>query len=169
MSDVEPIPALASVCGLYCGACTAFLATREDPVRLERLASRLGQTVDETRCEGCRSATRSKHCRTCALAACAAERGHAFCGECPEFPCAPFEAFRTALPHRRDILADMDRIIKVGATAWMDEIPRRYACPGCGVINSGYDLSCRRCGETPGSAFAREHGDAVGAHLRGRA
>lgn len=168
MPDVDPIPALASVCGLYCGACSVFLATQEDPVRLEQLASLLGQMVEETRCEGCRSEVLSKHCRTCGLSACAAERGHAFCGECPEFPCPDFEVFRRAKPHRRDILQDMARIRESGSDAWLEAIPQRYACPGCGVINSGYDLSCRRCGETPGSAFALEHGNAVRAHLRGR-
>lgn len=62
----------------------------------------------------------------------------------------------------------MDRIAEIGAAGWLEEIPQRYACPGCGAINSGYDLSCRRCGETPGSAFACEHGDAIRTHLRGR-
>ncbi len=165
MRDVEAVPRLASVCGLYCGACSVFLATQEDPVRLEQLASRLGQTPEETRCEGCRSGTLSKHCRTCQLAACAAERGHAFCGECPEFPCAPFEAFRTAMPHRRDILADMNRIAEGGATAWVGEIRQRYACAACGILNSAYDLACRFCGETPGNAYIAEHGEAIRAHL----
>lgn len=165
MSSPDGIPTLASVCGLYCGACSVFLATREDPVRLARLAARLGQTVEETRCEGCRSDARSRHCRSCTFVACAAERGLAFCGECPEFPCAPFETFRTALPHRRDILADVDRIREVGAAAWAGEMEQRYACAACGTINSAYDLACRACGETPGNDYIREHGDAIRIHL----
>jgi hypothetical protein len=168
MPGVDPMPALASVCGLYCGACSAYLATREDPARLEQLASRLGQTPEETRCEGCRSGTLSKHCRSCKLAACATERGHAFCGECPEFPCAPFEAFRSALPHRRDILADMSRITGVGTAAWLEEIPKRYACEVCGTINSAYDLACRFCRESPGNDYIREHGEAIRTHLSRR-
>jgi hypothetical protein len=30
---------LAAVCGLYCGACSWFIATAEDPERLKRLAA----------------------------------------------------------------------------------------------------------------------------------
>lgn len=159
------IPPLAAVCGLYCGACSVYLATREDPQRLAALAARLGQTEAETRCEGCRAEVRSAHCRSCDLAICATSRGVAFCGECTEYPCARFQAFQAALPHRRDILRDMSRILEIGVKAWMREIPERYACPTCDIPNSAYDLTCRRCGHQPGSAFAAAHGFAIQGHL----
>lgn len=168
MSHPEPVPSLASVCGLYCGACSVFLASGEDTPRLAQLAARLGQTLEETRCEGCRSDRRSKHCQACRFSDCAAQRGLAFCGACAEYPCAELEAFLKAMPHRRDVPADVARIAAVGAAAWIAEVPARYACPACGAINSAYDLSCRACHATPGSAFVRDHGAAVRAHLEKR-
>jgi len=166
-SETE-IPPLAAVCGLYCGACSVYLATREDPQRLPALAARLGQTEAETRCGGCRAEMRSVHCRSCDLASCASGRGIAFCGECAEFPCARFQTFRSALPHRREILRDLSRILESGVDAWMREIPERYACPSCNITNSAYDLACRHCGHQPGSAFAAAHGAAIQSHLSQR-
>lgn len=34
-------------------------------------------------------------------------------------------------------------------------------CPECSAINSAYDLTCRRCGNEPGSPFAERHKDWV--------
>lgn len=34
----KPDKTLAAVCGLYCEACTLFIATKEDPARLKGLA-----------------------------------------------------------------------------------------------------------------------------------
>jgi len=156
---------LAAVCGLYCGACSVYLATKEDPARLQRLAIHLGQSIEETRCQGCRSGALSKHCRTCELAACASRRGHAFCGECEAYPCAPFQRFQAACPHRNEIPHDMARILEIGAEGWVASVPERYACPQCRTINAAYDLQCRHCGQEPGSAFAAEHGEAIRKHL----
>lgn len=149
--------ALVAVCGLYCGACSVYLATQEDPARLERLAAKLGQSVEETRCLGCRAELRSKHCRSCTLAACAAERGHVVCGECADYPCESFSAFQAACPHRAEIPADMERILDEGMETWVARMPERYTCPACRTINAAYDLSCRGCGHQPGSPFAAAH------------
>lgn len=161
------LPVLASVCGLYCGACTVYLATQEDSTHLIHLAGRLGQTVEETRCQGCRSGRLSKHCRACDLSACANEKGVDFCGACSDYPCKKFEAFRLERPHRRDILRDMDRILEAGAGTWVKEAALRYACPNCAATNSGYDLACRKCGHEPGSSYAGDHGEAIRLYLSG--
>lgn len=168
MSRPEPVPNLASVCGLYCGACSVFLASGEDSPRLAQLATRLRQTVEETRCEGCRSDRRSRHCQACRFSVCAGQRGLAFCGECVDYPCAELDAFLKAMPHRRDVPVDVARIAAVGAAAWLAEVPARYACSVCGTINSAYDLACRACGSEPGNAFVRDHGAVIRAHLEQR-
>jgi hypothetical protein len=144
-------------CGLFCGACSAFIATRDDPERLAAVASRIGWSVEETACDGCRSSRTSKYCRTCRLVVCAAERGFEFCGECPEFPCADLQAFGRERPHRAEILQDLKRIREIGHDAWVVESIARNSCPDCGAINSAYDLRCRICGHDPGSAYAADH------------
>jgi len=45
----------AAVCGLYCEACSWFIATNEDRERLKRLASQLHFSEEESKCYGCRS------------------------------------------------------------------------------------------------------------------
>ena len=78
---------LAAVCGPRCEACTAYIATTEEPARLARLASMLQLSEEAIRCLGCRSSTRGPHCQTCKMSACAAERGINFCVACADYPC----------------------------------------------------------------------------------
>ncbi len=157
----------AAVCGLFCEACSIFLASREDPKRLALLAERHGQTEEETYCEGCRSQRRSKYCRSCTLSSCAAERGYAFCGECDKFPCRELESFRVERPHRTEIYRNLVRIDTIGVQAWLVEAAERHTCPSCGTINSAYDLSCRACGHDPSCAFVAAHGEAIVRRLAG--
>ncbi len=155
------VPKLAAVCGLFCEGCSIFIASQEDSERLALLAARLGWSVEETYCEGCRAERRTAYCRSCTMFGCAADRGLAFCGECVEYPCEDLLAFGAERPHRADIAKDLEQIGQIGAEAWMDEMRRRYACPACGTINSAYDLRCRRCGREPGNAFVDEHREVI--------
>ena len=45
----------AAACGLYCEACSWFIATAEDPEKLKRLAAQLHISEEEGKCFGCRS------------------------------------------------------------------------------------------------------------------
>jgi hypothetical protein len=46
---------LAAVCGLYCEACSWFIATHDDPERLRRFAAQFHYSEEESKCCGCRS------------------------------------------------------------------------------------------------------------------
>jgi hypothetical protein len=50
-----PDKRLAAVCGLFCPACTIYIATTEDPARLRGIAERKNLPLDEVSCQGCRS------------------------------------------------------------------------------------------------------------------
>jgi hypothetical protein len=154
-------PTLAAVCGLFCEACTIYIASQEEPERLALLAARFGQSEEETYCDGCRAEKRIGYCASCVMFNCAAERGLSFCRECEEYPCEDWKAFGRARPHRADIGKDLARIREVGAEAWMAEARQRYTCPACGTINSAYDLTCRTCGHDPGNAYVVEHRDLI--------
>ena len=39
MERKDALPETAAVCGLYCEACSLFIASHEDPERLERIAA----------------------------------------------------------------------------------------------------------------------------------
>lgn len=137
------VPLTAAVCGLFCSACTIYIASQEDPARLTFLATRMGLTEGELYCEGCRSERRPQHCLACTFVSCAAGRGLAFCGECEDLPCPEFAAFVAERPHRNDIYRDLERINEIGVQAWMAEATARYTCPECGTLNSAYDIKCR--------------------------
>ena len=148
---------LAAVCGLYCEACTLFIATIEDPARLKALAARFQISEEAVKCYGCRSDKRGPYCEKCKMSACAAERGIDFCVECKEYPCDELKQFQSERPHRIELWDDLERIKAGGYKQWLKEIRSNYACPSCGTINSAYDLKCRKCGNEPGCDFVAKH------------
>jgi predicted RNA-binding Zn-ribbon protein involved in translation (DUF1610 family) len=153
---------LAAVCGLFCPACTVYIGTREDPERLKAIAGRLGRTVEELECHGCRGSKRCFHCESiCVMAKCAANKGVDFCGQCPEYPCSALKTFQAAMPHRIELWKSQERIKEAGYETWYAEMIRHFSCPSCGTVNSVYDLKCRKCGEEPSCAFVREHKEEI--------
>ena len=52
-----------SVCGLFCGACSLYIATTEDPERLQKLARDLQLAPEEIRCHGCRTTEKASFCQ----------------------------------------------------------------------------------------------------------
>ncbi|MBI1919626.1 MAG: DUF3795 domain-containing protein [Geobacter sp.] len=155
----------AAVCGLYCGACSLYIGTTEDPERLTRLAARFGFSEEAAKCYGCRSEKRFPHCENCKMSACAAGRGIDFCSECAEYPCGHLKEFQTEMPHRIELWDDLERINAVGHDQWLREVRERYSCSRCGTINSAYDLKCRKCGAEPSCGYVARHGEAVARFL----
>ena len=150
-----------AVCGLYCKACTVYIATREDRERLNAIAKRRGISPDEMQCDGCRSDRRSAICRSCDFIACAKEKGVSFCNACERYPCEELKAFNRFMPHRAELFEDNERIRAVGWAVWQQEMTARYACKACGTLNSAYDLACRKCGTKPSNDFVVAHNAAI--------
>ena len=152
---------LAAVCGLYCEACTLFIATKEDPARLKGLAARFQLSEEAMKCHGCRAAKRGPYCQTCKMFACATERGIEFCSECEDYPCNDLKQFQSERPHRIELWDDLERIRDIGYKRWLKEIKENYACPKCQSINSAYDLKCRKCGGDPSCQYVAKHKQAI--------
>ena len=84
-----------SPCGIDCGECWVFIATRDNDSALkQRLAADFfmehGIKADpnDINCQGCQDrAPLLGFCRVCQNRSCAAERGFSPCAECLEFPC----------------------------------------------------------------------------------
>lgn len=148
---------LAAVCGLFCPACSVFIASHDDPARRLQLAARLNVPVEAVYCDGCHAEKRYLFCQTCKMSACATEKGLAFCGACADYPCEGLQAFQAECPHRIELWQDQERIQAFGATAWFEEKLAHYACPTCETLNSAYDLACRNCGATPSCAYVELH------------
>lgn len=96
---------LTGCCGLDCGACNAFVATKNDDAALRaktavewsKLFGREFEPED-IHCAGCRADGRHVDwCETgCEVRRCALRRGVTNCGECTEYGCAVIIAH---LPH----------------------------------------------------------------------
>ena len=158
----------AAVCGLYCEACSLFIATAEDPARLRSHAARSGLSEEAMKCHGCRSGKRWPYCEKCKMFACATGKGIAFCIECGEYPCEELKTFQAAMPHRIELWADLERIKSAGHEQWLLEVRERYACPQCKTINSAYDLKCRKCGKEPSCDYVNDHRQVIEEYLRTR-
>jgi len=164
----EPDKKYAAVCGLYCEACSWFIATTEDPERLKRLAVQRNWAVEESKCYGCRSEKRLPYCGECRMFACAAERGINFCNECEAYPCNDLKQFQSAMPHRIELWANLERVKSVGYKQWLKEIKGNYTCPQCQTLNSTYDLKCRNCGEEPSCNYVANHREKIEQYLKNR-
>lgn len=148
---------LAAVCGLYCEACTLFIATKEDPARLKGLAARFHLSEEAVKCYGCRSDKRGPYCEKCKMFSCAVERGIDFCIECDEYPCSDLKKFQSERPHRAELWDDLKEIKAMGYKHWLKKIRANYACPQCQTINSAYDLKCRKCNQEPSCDYVAKH------------
>jgi len=151
----------AAVCGLYCEACTIFIATNEDPARLKTLAALFQLSEEELKCGGCRSDKRTPYCENCKMFACATERGIDFCVECTEYPCNELKQFQSEAPHRLELWEDLEQIRAIGHERWLNEVNKKYSCPYCQSINSAYDLKCRKCGREPSCRYVAKHRSAI--------
>jgi hypothetical protein len=125
---------LDGYCGLYCGAC---------PVMLEAKAGKAANP-----CYGCKSERPAGHCVTCAIKACAREKGYAFCDECAELStCEKMQAFMVdpQWPYHQGVLKNMETIRRDGLAQWLEVQDRRWRCPSCGASHSWWDETCPQC------------------------
>lgn len=161
INTATPDKTRAAVCGLYCEACTLYIASTEDPARLTFLAERFGMPEEELKCFGCRSHKRGPYCQTCTMLTCAEEKGIAFCSECDKYPCDHLKQFQSEAPHRRELWEDLAMIKAKGWEQWMSSARAKYTCPSCQTVNSAYDLKCRKCGNEPSCAYVATHREAI--------
>ena len=158
---------LVSACGLYCGSCGIYLATREnDMEKLLKYALVLNQPYDETMCDGCRADRKSAHCeKMCSFIKCTLSKGIEFCGSCNEYPCKMLIEFQSEMPHRVEILESQNRLKEIGNDKWLAEMYEKFSCSRCNTVNSAYDVACRNCESTPSCEFVALHAHIINKHL----
>jgi hypothetical protein len=162
----QPDKTLVAACGLFCPSCAIYIASNEDPQRLKRQTDSLKLTIEETYCEGCRSEKRNANCKTCFMLKCTAEKGIDFCSECRNFPCRELQDFQSVMPHRIELWKDLARIKEVGDEAYFVEVLENYKCQNCGTLNSAWDLSCRKCGNTPSCKYVENNQAEINERIR---
>ncbi len=125
---------LGAYCGLYCGACSLYLASvkAEDPSKVV--------------CLGCKSNKLAEHCLKCTMKDCAKEKSLSSCGQCNQFPCEKTKAFHTS---GKDMVKVAEkncyRIRQTGYSTWIKEQVSRWTCTKCGTVFSFSDENCPSC------------------------
>jgi hypothetical protein len=151
---MEINPGLLAPCGLYCGVCGVYYATRDENEKfLQKLLKvyqggipQLAQlTTEDLRCDGCLSDRVSYFCRVCAIKSCTREKGYAGCHECADFPCPHVEGFPMPVG-KKVILRAIPYWREHGTEKWVRDEESRYGCPGCGHRLFRGAKRCNRCG-----------------------
>jgi hypothetical protein len=152
--NIKDRNALAAACGLYCGACSVYVAReRGDHEALQKTSERFSQLRGrkfepaELVCNGCLSSQLADTCRKCDIRDCATEKGITHCSECADFPCKVITDFNNDdRLHHSEVLANIRRQREAGINAWLDEQDKRWRCNACGTRIEWYDyILCPRC------------------------
>jgi len=140
-------------CGLYCGVCGVYYATRDNNENfLERLLAMYqekipgieGVSLDNLKCDGCLSDRVSLFCRRCAIRACTREKEFSGCHECQDFPCDHIDKFPMPVG-KKVILRAIPYRQKYGTEKWVHDEETRYVCPECGHTVFRGAKRCNKC------------------------
>jgi hypothetical protein len=131
---------LLAPCGLYCGVCGVYYATRDNNTKfLEKLLDFYRETIpgsdnltiEDLKCEGCLSDMTSLFCSECKIKKCVAEFGFEGCHQCSDFPCKHIEDFPVPVG-KKVILRATPYWSEHGTEKWVQSEEARYICPECG-------------------------------------
>ena len=148
---------LATVCGLYCGACTIYRARLDNNQKrleefLKTLSSnypQLSVTLNDLYCDGCLAQGRLvSYCQYCRIRQCANDKpGVTRCSDCSDFPCSFITDFNNdGLRHHAEALKNLRRQQETGVEAWLKEEEERWRCPQCQAPVEWYAQTCFHCG-----------------------
>ncbi len=148
---------LMAPCGLYCGACGVYLATRDRNEKFKTVMGNLyGTRPEETQCLGCMQPDPPKmlygYCTLCKIRDCVRAKGFYSCHQCSEWPCSMIDNFGLAtgvrvmkrtIPIWRRLAAELGH--EKGSCEWARSECERYHCPSCGKPLFRGAQRCRAC------------------------
>lgn len=111
---------MIAFCGLDCGECPTFLATRENDDRKRKEVAALWSKQyqaqikpEDINCDGCFSGNGRlfSHCSVCEIRRCGREKVVENCGYCPDFPCQKLSAFFQMVPQSKITLDEIRKRI----------------------------------------------------------
>ncbi len=151
---------LMAPCGLYCGACGVYIATRDGNEKFKATMGNLyGTAPEETECLGCMQSDPPEkiygYCKSCQIRDCVKAKGYYSCHQCREWPCSLIENFNLAtglrvmkrtIPIWRNCVAGQGD--EKGSIEWARSELERYHCPSCGKPLFRGAQRCRNC-KTP--------------------
>ena len=148
---------LMAPCGLYCGVCGVYIATRDGNDKFKAAMGNLyGTKPEETECLGCMQPDPAKKlygfCKGCPIRNCVRSKGDTSCHQCKEWPCSLIENFSFAtgvrvmkrtIPLWRAKVAEHGD--EKGSTEWARSECERYHCSSCGEPLFRGAQRCRAC------------------------
>lgn len=149
---------LMAPCGLYCGVCGVYIATRDDNAKFKTVMGNLyGTRPEDTACRGCMQPDPPQKlygfCALCAIRDCVRSKGFYSCHQCSDWPCDRIRTFGLAtgrrvmmqtIPVWREMVAVHGH--EEGCVEWARSVCERYHCPGCGSPLFRGAQRCRACG-----------------------
>jgi len=133
---------LIAYCGLYCGACSFRMASKENNRKhIENMPSIYDNLKNDPLeyCPGCRLENK---CGECKIRDCAIENNHDHCGECSDFPCDKITKFNNdGKPHHSEVLSNLILLNEIGEKNWLEHMDEKWSCK-CGAKLSWYYKSC---------------------------
>jgi hypothetical protein len=150
---------LMAPCGLYCGACGVYIATRDNNEKFKAVMGNLyGTRPEETACLGCMQQEPAKklygYCSVCTIRDCVRSKGLYSCHQCEAWPCEKIDNFgfatgkkvmKDTIPLWREKVAALGDT--QGSVAWARSVCERYHCPSCGSPLFRGAQRCRACKE----------------------
>ena len=148
---------LMAPCGLYCGVCGIYIATRDRNEKFKAVMANLyGTKPEDTECMGCMQPEPPKKlynfCRVCTIRECVRAKGYYSCHQCKEWPCSMIENFGFATGVRvmkRTIPIWRSKVGKYGkekgSVEWARAECKRYHCSACGKPLFRGAQRCRAC------------------------
>ncbi len=148
---------LMAPCGLYCGTCGVYIATRDNNPKFKAALGNLyGTPPEETECLGCMQTDPPEKlygfCRLCSIRDCVREQGFYSCHQCSDWPCDMITEFglatgrrvmQRAIPLWREKVAEYGD--EKGSVEWARAECERYHCSACGAPLFRGAQRCRAC------------------------
>jgi hypothetical protein len=148
---------LMAPCGLYCGTCGVYIATRDGNEKFRAaMANLYGTKPEEAECLGCMQPDPPKKlygmCNACEVRDCVKSKGYYSCHQCEEWPCSMIENIPVATGERvikRTIPLWRAKVAEhgdeEGSVEWVRSECERYHCSSCGKPLFRGAQRCRAC------------------------
>lgn len=148
---------LMAPCGLYCGTCGVYIATRDKNKKFKQVMGDLyGTKPEETECYGCMQPDPPEKlygpCQLCEMRDCIKSKGFYSCHQCEDWPCNKVENFglstgkrvmKRTIPVWREKVAEHGD--EKGSVEWARHECERYHCPSCKSPLFRGAQRCRAC------------------------
>ena len=148
---------LMAPCGLYCGTCGVYIATRDNNTKFKAILGNLyGTEPEETECLGCMQVDPPKklyaYCQSCRIRECVKSKNFYSCHQCTDWPCNMVRHFPIATGRRvmEKAIPEWRACVDAhgddkGSEDWARAECERYHCTNCGEPLFRGAQRCRTC------------------------